>query len=193
MSEFKQILLKVVGDPDFIPPENFMDLDLTSLETILKGCSKEVCVKFAVDEARLVLSIFESTYPKDDRPRKAIEAAEAWLNKPGDVSASASFYAAAVAIAAIAAATNITSAANTAVRAVTFAAFAAAYTGYTVGFVYHAADADAVDAAYHAAYHADAASVCDISLRSNKLSIEQLRHLFDILRSNELSKTAIIE
>lgn len=40
---------------------------------------KELWVKLGVWSARRVLHLFEEKYPKDDRPRKAIEAAEAWL------------------------------------------------------------------------------------------------------------------
>jgi len=43
--------------------------------------SKE-SVKLAISAARLVLHKFEEAYPNDARPRKAIEAAEAWLANP---------------------------------------------------------------------------------------------------------------
>jgi len=39
-------------------------------------------VKLAIFAARLVLHKFEEAYPNDARPRKAIEAAEAWLANP---------------------------------------------------------------------------------------------------------------
>jgi len=39
-------------------------------------------VKYAVYSAELVLPILEKKYPKDDRPRKAIEAAKNWLANP---------------------------------------------------------------------------------------------------------------
>ena len=41
-----------------------------------------VCRKFAIACARHVLPIYEKDYPKDERPRQAIEAAEAFLNDP---------------------------------------------------------------------------------------------------------------
>jgi Imm-5 like putative immunity protein len=44
--------------------------------------SKEESVQIAVGCARLVLPIFEGRYPSDHRPRKAIEAAEAWIASP---------------------------------------------------------------------------------------------------------------
>ena len=43
---------------------------------------KKVCVAFAVLCAEAVLQYFEKDYPADDRPRKAIEAAKAYLKNP---------------------------------------------------------------------------------------------------------------
>ena len=43
---------------------------------------KQWRVKRAVRKARLILHLFEDTYPDDNRPRAAIEAAEAWLKDP---------------------------------------------------------------------------------------------------------------
>ena len=40
---------------------------------------KELSVAFSIFCAKRVLPIFEKKYPLDNRPRKAIEAAEAWL------------------------------------------------------------------------------------------------------------------
>ena len=51
--------------------------------------TKEYAVKMAVYSARLCLSAFASEYPDDDRPRKALEAAEAWLKNPCDETESA--------------------------------------------------------------------------------------------------------
>lgn len=39
---------------------------------------------FAIDCARRCLHNYEAVYPSDDRPRKAIEAAETYLNAPSD-------------------------------------------------------------------------------------------------------------
>jgi len=39
-------------------------------------------VSLAIYAARLVLDVYESAYPGDDRPRIAIEAAERWLAHP---------------------------------------------------------------------------------------------------------------
>jgi hypothetical protein len=48
---------------------------------------KLVRVQFAVLCARAVLPIWEVKFPDDDRPRKAIEAAEAWLAEPSEENA----------------------------------------------------------------------------------------------------------
>ena len=92
-------------------------------------------VKYAVYSAELVLPIFEKKHPKDDRPRKAIEAAKNWLANPTN--------AAAAAAAAYAAAYAAADAAD------------AAYAAYV------AADVDAADAAASAAYAAYAAADVD--------------------------------
>jgi len=59
---------------------------------------KRVCVEIAIFCAREVLPAFEAEYPGDDRPRKAIEAAEAYLRDPCgrtmDAAADAAAYAA---------------------------------------------------------------------------------------------------
>ena len=46
--------------------------------------TKPDSVKLAVFAAELVLPNFEQVYPSNNRPRKAIEAAKAWLNNPYD-------------------------------------------------------------------------------------------------------------
>ena len=43
---------------------------------------KRLSVEYAIGCARHVLPKYENKYPDDDRPRKAIEAAEKWLKKP---------------------------------------------------------------------------------------------------------------
>jgi len=56
--------------------------------------TKEDAVRFAIFAAREVLPIFEIKYPNDNRPRKAIESAEAWLANPCDETSRAAFAAA---------------------------------------------------------------------------------------------------
>ena len=63
--------------------------------------TKEDSVNLAIYAAELVIDIYEKKYPNDDRPRKAIEAAEAYLKNP---SADAAYAADAAADAARAAA-----------------------------------------------------------------------------------------
>ena len=50
---------------------------------------KAVAVRFALACAGMVLDKFESKYPDDDRPRKAMEAAKAWLDNPTEANRSA--------------------------------------------------------------------------------------------------------
>ena len=52
---------------------------------------KEDSVKLAIYAAELVIDIYEKEYPKDDRPRKAIEAAKNWLKNPTAANANASY------------------------------------------------------------------------------------------------------
>lgn len=42
-------------------------------------------VKEAVEMASRILKVFEKKYPKDKRPRKAIEAAKDWLKNPTEI------------------------------------------------------------------------------------------------------------
>ena len=81
--------------------------------------SRSKIVLIACECAELVLPIFEKEYPKDDRPRKAIEAARAYALKPTKELASAASNAAS---AASYVATNAADAANAA-----NAAYAASY------------------------------------------------------------------
>jgi hypothetical protein len=39
-------------------------------------------VSIAIDAAKNCIHVFEKEYPTDDRPRKALQAAEKWLNDP---------------------------------------------------------------------------------------------------------------
>jgi hypothetical protein len=103
--------------------------------------TKEDSVAKAIFAARLVLKIFEKKYPNDDRPRKAIEAAEKWLKNPTEENRAAAD------AAAYAAARAADAAAYAAARTADVAACAAAYA---------AADA-ACAAAYAASYAAYAA------------------------------------
>ena len=43
---------------------------------------KRMLVSIAIDAAKNCIHVFEAEYPGDDRPRKALEAAEKWLADP---------------------------------------------------------------------------------------------------------------
>ena len=60
----------------------------------VKDCPQDVQIWFAVLCAEVVLNHFEDKYPKDDRPRKAIELAKEFLKTKTDA-ARAAVYAAA--------------------------------------------------------------------------------------------------
>ena len=46
-------------------------------------------VRYAAFAARSVLRLYEAAHPKDNRPRKAIEAAEAWIENPASAAGAA--------------------------------------------------------------------------------------------------------
>src|ERR1035437_715584 len=56
--------------------------------------TKEDSVKLAIYAAELVIDIYEKEYPKDKRPREAIEAAKKWLKEPTEENRNAAAYAA---------------------------------------------------------------------------------------------------
>jgi len=55
----------------------------------LRVLTKKDAVRYAIFAAREVLPIYEEKHPGDKRPRKAIEAAEAWLANPCEETARA--------------------------------------------------------------------------------------------------------
>jgi hypothetical protein len=122
----------------------------TKCKSIANAMTHMQRVQWAVLCAESVLSIYESKYPNDNRPRAAIEAAKAWMNNPSEenrIVADAAYAAAdAAANAAYAAA-----AANVA-DAVVYAADAASYAAYAVFY--------AADAARAAAYAVEQKDLC---------------------------------
>ena len=126
---------------------------------------KDEKIKYAIYSAKLVIDIFEKKYPNDNRPRKAIEAAELYLEgkvtKEQIEDAAAAAYAAAYAAASIAfAAANAAkyaayAAACAAANAAKYAAYAAKYAAYAADVAYTAACAAANYAADAAANYAD--------------------------------------
>ena len=106
---------------------------------------RRVQVQFAVLCAESVLHIYENQYPDDNRPRKAIEAAQNYLKKPSNAAAKAANAAA--------------KAANAAAKAAK-AAYEAAKAAKAANAAY-AANAAAYEAAYEAAYAAKAANAAN--------------------------------
>jgi len=137
---------------------------------IVRHMTYEQQIKYAIFVAEQVIDIFEKKYPKDDRPRKAIEAAKEYLKTKAAYAAAYAAYAADAADAAYAAdaAADAAYAAADAAYAADAAAYAAdaadaARAAYAAAYAARAADAAyaadaAADAAYAAAYAADAAA-----------------------------------
>ena len=126
-----------------------------------KSLSQRVRIAFAVLCAERVLSLFESRYPSDKRPRNAISAAKNYLLHPSDAArAAASIASTAAAHAAVYAAADhdIGSAAAFAADAAADAASATAYAA-----VYTTADIAAADAASYADYAATYANLPEIN------------------------------
>jgi len=112
--------------------------------------TKEMSVRLAIYSATLVLENFEDKYPDDDRPRKAIQAARAYLK--GTISESAAHAAAG---AAWDAARSAASAAESAAHAAASAAESAARAAWGAA---HAAESAARCAARSAAESAGSAA-----------------------------------
>jgi len=118
---------------------------------------KEQAVAIAIAFANRVIERFESACPDDDRPRKAIKAAQAWLDNPTEENVVAAALAARQAASATGDAANAAYAAS---AAAAHAAGAAAYAAHAAGAAAYAASAAyaAAYAAYAAAYTAAAAA-----------------------------------
>ena len=105
-------------------------------------------VKYAIFAAKQVLGIYEKKYPKDDRPRKSIEAAKAWIKDPCGETKNAA-HATNVAAYAVA-----NAAADATADAKANAAYAAANAAYAVADAAYAVANAAYAAAYGTAYAA---------------------------------------
>ena len=129
---------------------------------------KNQAVKIAIFAAEQAIDIYEQKYPESKCPRKAIEAAKAYLKNPSDKTklAAADAYAAATA----AFATNaVVAAAAYAAASAAYAAASAAYIASTV-----AADTYAVAACACAAYTCAGAARKDLQTKIIKHAIETL-------------------
>lgn len=133
-------------------------------------------VLWATDCAEHVIPYFEEKYPKDDRPRKAIEAGRAWVC--GEIGMSE---ARAAAFAAHAAARNADEAPA---RAAARAAAHAAATAHVAGHAAHAADY-AVKAAATAVPTDSAAAAAEERDRQYQRLPEHLRPVAFPVRSND--------
>ena len=123
---------------------------------ITQNMNKKQCIEYAIFAAKQVIDIFEKEYPKDKRPRLAIEAAEKYLKNPCKKTKDAAACTADAADAADAAA-------SAAANAAAYAAYEAAYTAYEAAYTAYTA-ADATRAVLHAA---DAAiSTADAAMRA---------------------------
>ena len=89
---------------------------------IVRAMTRPQCLAYAIFSSEQVIDIFEKKYPKDDSPRKAIEAAKRVLENDTEENRAAAGAAAAAAYAAAA-----TAAAAYAVAAASYAAAATAY------------------------------------------------------------------
>jgi hypothetical protein len=117
---------------------------------LAKTMTTENCQKYAIFAAKQVIQIYEKKYPRDSRPRQAIEAAEKYLNEPTEDNKNAAYAAAAAADATAYAAAAAADAAADAAGAAADSAYAAASSAHAAYAAAHAADA-AVDAATWAA------------------------------------------
>jgi hypothetical protein len=123
---------------------------------IARLLTKENCIRYAIFAAEKVLQNFESIYPSDDRPRKAIAAAKEYLDNPNKKDREAvdsAVYAAKAA--AYAAAYAVDAAVDSAAYAADSAVYAAkAAAAYAADSAVYAAKA-AVDSAANAATNAN--------------------------------------
>ena len=132
---------------------------------------------FAADCAEHVLPIFEKKYPKDNRPRLAIQAARAFAE--GKISANAMLEARSAAYAAYAVADAV---ADAAAYAAAYAAYAyAAYAAYAVAdAAAYAAYAVADAAAYAAAAYAAAADAAAARQKERQWQVLKLKESLGI-------------
>jgi hypothetical protein len=136
--------------------------------------TKEESVKLAIFSAELVIELYEKQYPKDSRPREAIEAAKAYLKDPSEANSAAD---------AAAYAADAADAAARAADAAADAAYAAAYAAdaaYAAAYAAYAADAAADAAARAAADAADAAARERILAKIEKYLLSRIKELEEI-------------
>jgi hypothetical protein len=94
--------------------------------------SKADSVVLAIYSAELVLPLYEQAHPGDDRPRRAVDAARAWLQDPSEENRAASDAASDAAYSAASDAAY--SAASDAASSAAWAAFSAAWAAYSAAW-----------------------------------------------------------
>lgn len=131
-----------LSDPDYKPPEGLLDLDFkVDFKGLLEQFSRETLARFAINEARLALHVYEAEYSNDDHPRKALRVAENWLaDFTADDAEAAKIVTASNAIAASRAAYSAWAAARAAVRAAYDAVEVASDAAYSTLWIESAAD-----------------------------------------------------
>ena len=132
---------------EFLPLFNRADWMLWTLKRAGSLTDKMVSVRIAIKCAEAVIDIYEKKYPNDSRPRKAIEAAVAYIKDPSEENRKSAYTAAYAAYAAAYA---------DAYSASAYAAYTAAYAAYSASASAYAAYTDAD--AYSASAYADAYS-----------------------------------
>jgi len=143
---------------------------------------KRLSITIAVFFAEDVLHIWEAEFPEDMRPRKAIEAAKAWLANPCEETAAsraasrAAYAAANAASRAAYAAAN--AAAHAAANATSRAAYAAAHAAANAAYAAAHAAANAAYAA-NANANANAAANANKKLYTHNKLAQLLPHLFE--------------
>ena len=131
---------------------------------------------FAADCAEHVLGIYERVCPKDDRPRKAIQAARDFANglidrNAAHAAANAASYAASYAAYAADHSADAAYAASYAAYASSYAAYAADYSAYS---------ADAAYAASYAAYAADYSADAAYAAAEKEWQFKRLKHYLGV-------------
>ena len=145
--EFKGDIIKILDA--LIYKNRFLDANWLFTEY----ANKKQCVLYAIFAAELVLHIFENKYPKDKRPKEAIQAAKDYVKNPCKKTKDAADAAADAAYAAYDAA----DAANAA-SAASYAAYASANAAYASSASYASASAAYASSAAYAASAAHASA-----------------------------------
>jgi hypothetical protein len=135
---------------------------------IVRVMGRSQYLAYAIYASRQVLDIFEKRYPNDDRPRKAIEAAEAVLmsdTKETRAAANAAAYAIDYAV----------YAGNASVANLAVVAYTAAAVVYTADYAAYATN----DAAYDSAASAGNASAANAASAANRAAVAYAAYAAD--------------